>query len=283
MTFYPSDILFAATALAYVWASCLFLAQIAGSTRLGHAEVWGPRLVAAGAALHCAHIVVSSLVFNVCPVRGVHFPLSVFSMLACVAYLALRVRYRIGAVGALVTPMALTFLLASRFVGMGSMGAEPSAHVQSAMLPLHVAANLLGDALFLLAFAAAALYLAQERRLKQKKLEGLFQRLPPLDALERAEHRFLLIGFPFLTVGILTGTLWARRVEAGSSVDVWRAAFGYISWLVFAGVLILRTTAGWRGRRAAYGTIVGFGFAVVVLLIYLFRGAMVSGAAGVQS
>jgi ABC-type uncharacterized transport system permease subunit len=111
----------------------------------------------------------------------------------------------------------------------------------------------------------------QENQLKKKRLVGLFQRLPPLDALDKAEHRFLLAGFPLLTIGILTGTLWARRVEAGSAADLTRAAFGYITWFLYAGVLLLRAAAGWRGRRAAYGTIAGFGFAVIVLILYLLR------------
>jgi hypothetical protein len=60
-------------------------------------------------------------------------------------------------------------------------------------------------------------------------------------------------------------------VEAGATSEVLRAAFGYVTWLVIAGVLFLRAAAGWRGRRAAYGTIAGFTFAVVVLVIYLTR------------
>src|SRR5262249_15342870 len=142
----------------------------------------------------------------------------------------------------------LTFLLGSRIVTPSAP--EPSARVKSAILPLHVTVNLLGDGLFALAFATAALYLIQERHLKQKNLGGVFRRLPPLDALDLAEHRFLLAGFPLLTLGILTGTLWARHVELGSATDVWRAIFGYATWVLYAGVLVLRAAAGWRGRRA---------------------------------
>jgi ABC-type uncharacterized transport system permease subunit len=128
-----------------------------------------------------------------------------------------------------------------------------------------------GIALFTLAFSSAALYLIQEHLLKQKRIDGVFRRLPPLDVLDRAEHRFLLAGFPLLTIGIITGTLWARRVEMGSQSEVLRAVLGYVTWLVIAAVLFLRAAAGWRGRRAAYGTIAGFGFAVVILLFYLLR------------
>jgi ABC-type uncharacterized transport system permease subunit len=275
-----ADLLFLATALAYFGASALFVGFLAGITwpRAAATNVT-PRialvLVAIGTVLHAGHIVVSSLVLHVCPVEGMHFAMSVLSMFACVAYLAMRRRWRIDVVGAFVAPVALTFLLASRFVA-ADVG-EPSTRVKSAILPLHVTVNLLGDGLFTLAFAAAVAYLVQEKQLKKKHLSGIFQRLPPLDALDKAEHRFLLAGFPLLTIGILTGTIWARRVELGSTADLTRAAFGYVTWLLFAGVLLLRAAAGWRGRRAAYGTIAGFGFAVLVLILYLVRSMSLGG------
>jgi ABC-type uncharacterized transport system permease subunit len=264
------EVLFFTTALVYVAASIVFLAYLMGSDRVPYALTIGPRLVAVGAALHAAHIVVASLVYRVCPVEGMHFAMSVVSVVACGIYLAIRTRYRLHVVGAFVAPLALTFLLASRFVAIGATS-DDSAGIRSALLPIHITANLLGEALFLLAFAAAVAYLVQERRLKKKRLVGLVQRLPPLDALDRAEHRFLLAGFPLLTIGILTGTLWAQKVESGSPADIARAVFGYVSWLLFAGVLLLRAAAGWRGRKAAYGTIAGFGFALLVLVLYLLR------------
>jgi ABC-type uncharacterized transport system permease subunit len=268
-----ADLLFGATAAVYLAACVLFVAFLLG--RAERAARWAPRLVAVGVPLHASQIVVSSLLLHVCPVAGIHFAMSVASMLAAGAYVVARGRFRIDVVGVFVAPLALTFLLASRFVGAGA-GDAP--RLRSAILPFHVAANLLGVALFTLAFAAACAYLVQERRLKQKKLEGIFQRLPPLDALDRAEHRFLIAGFPLLTIGILTGTLWAREVEAGGAAEIARAAFGYVSWGLFGLVLLLRAAAGWRGRRAAYGTIAGFGFTVLVLLLYLVRDAASGGS-----
>lgn len=243
-----------------------------GARSLAPLARWAPRLVALAVPLHAAHIVTSSLVLHVCPVEGIHFAMSIASMLIALAYVLARRRFRIDVVGAFVAPLALTFLLASRFVGTGG-----GPKLRSAILPFHVAANLIGVALFTLAFAAAIAYLLQERHLKQKNLHGVFQRLPPLDALDRAEHRFLVAGFPMLTIGILTGTLWAREVEAGGTAEIARAAFSYVSWALFGGVLLLRAAAGWRGRRAAYGTIAGFGFTVLVLLLYIVRDATSAG------
>ncbi|HEY8091800.1 MAG TPA: cytochrome c biogenesis protein CcsA [Polyangiaceae bacterium] len=259
-----ADVLFGATAGAYLAASVLFIGFLLG--RADRAVRFAPRLVALGVPLHAAQICVWSLVLHVCPVEGIHFALSVASMLVCLVYVVARTRLRIDVVGAFVAPQALAFLLASRFVGP----VDEVPRLRSALLPFHVVSNLLGIALFTLAFAAAVAYLLQERRLKSKKLDRV-ERMPPIDALDRAEHRFLVAGFPLLTIGILTGTIWAREIESGGAAEIARAALSYASWALIGGVLLLRAAAGWRGRRAAYGTIVGFSLTVLVLLLYLAR------------
>ena len=268
MTLPLANVLFAVTASFYGIACVLFVASLLG--RAPRMARWAPRMVAVAVPLHAGQIGVLSLALRVCPVEGIHFAMSVASLLAALVYLIARTRFRIDIFGAFVAPLALTFLLASRFVAIGGSDVP---RLRSAILPFHVAANLLGVALFALAFAAAVGYLVQERRLKRKRLEGIFQRLPPLDALDRAEHRFLVAGFPLLTIGILTGSLWAREVEAGGAAEILRAILGYVSWGVFGLVLLLRAAAGWRGRRAAYGTVAGFCFTILVLLLYLVRGA----------
>ncbi|MCL2722806.1 MAG: cytochrome c biogenesis protein CcsA [Polyangiaceae bacterium] len=273
-----ANVLFVATIAVYVVASILFLRFLVRGK--GDVGTLGPRLIGLAAMLHAAHICVASLIAKVCPVQGIHFSMSVASMLMCAAYLVARRRLRIDVAGAFIAPLALTSLMASRFVGGG---AEPGERIKSVILPFHVTLNLLGVALFSLAFTAASLYLVQERLVKRKQIDGVSRRLPPLDALDRAEHRFLLASFPLLTIGIVSGSIWARRVEMGATTDVLRAVFGYVAWLFIAGVLFLRSVAGWRGRRAAYGTIAGFGFAVLVLVVYLVRHEQPSVAAQISS
>ena len=261
-----ADLLFLATAAAYFIASCLFLGYLFGAT--GASARFAPRVLAVGAVMHTAQIVVASELAHVCPVEGIHFAMSVVSLLVCCVYLVFRGRWRIDVVGAFVAPLALSSLLASRFVGGGAIA--PGPQVKSALLPLHVAVNLFGVALFSLAAGAAITYLVQEKQLKKKKLEGVFQRLPPLDQLDRAEHRLLLASFPLLTLGIISGTLWTKKIEMGNVFPLLHAAFGYSAWFICAAVLLLRAGAGWRGRRAAYGTIAAFGFTVILLLLYLW-------------
>lgn len=249
--------------------SAFFLEIARAKGRVGRAppSPVGPRLLAAAVVFHATYMTWASFIARVCPVQSAHFMLSVAAIVAAGLYLVARKRLRIHALGLLVAPLGLICLLATYL--LGQPGPEP--RMSWAFIALHIMANLVGVALFLLAGGAAALYLVQERRLKQKRAAS---NLPPLDALDSAVHRFLVAGFPLLTVGIVTGTMWARRLEVGSTDEVLRIVFGYATWLLFAGVLLLRVTAGWRGRRAAYGAILGLSCAAAVLVVYLVRPAL---------
>jgi ABC-type uncharacterized transport system permease subunit len=234
-------------------------------------------LLGIGAVAHLGFVINASFVARVCPVHSIHFALSMASLLATGAYLAARRRFRVHALGLVVAPVGLLVTVGTFF-----LGAPPAAQkLPASFIGLHVLANLLGDALFLLACGAAVMYLVQEKRLKKKKTALLVKKkggLPALDSLDKALHRFLLAGFPLMTLGVGTGTVFAHQLESGSVDEVLRAVFGWATWLLIAGVLLLRVVAGWRGRRAAYGTIAGFSCAVVVLLIYWFRPALKAAA-----
>jgi ABC-type uncharacterized transport system permease subunit len=260
-----AELAFYTAVAAYAGACALFhthLANHPGVSRAGGLAV-GALFVAA--IFHAAHVVTTSVVTHVCPIRSVHFVVSFGALLGSLIYLVLRRQAAVRPLGAFIAPAALTALLASRFM------ASPDHKVSGSFLALHVAVNMIGDAMFLLASAAAALYLIEERRLKRRHPATLFGRLPALDALDRAQHRFLLGGFPLLTLGIITGTVWAHRLLAGSPSEIARALLAYATWTLFASVLVLRSALGWRGRKAALGTLAGFAFAVAVLVVYLVR------------
>jgi cytochrome c-type biogenesis protein CcsB len=97
-----------------------------------------------------------------------------------------------------------------------------------------------------------------ERELKRKKLGAIFKRLPSLDVLDDINYRCLTIGFPLLTLGIITGSIWASF--AWGSYWSWdpKEVWSLITWLLYAALLHGRMTVGWRGRKAAILAIVGF-------------------------
>lgn len=247
--------------VAYSIAATLFFVDLARRDTAPFARSWAPRLLGAGAVAHALQVCLASLVTGTCPVESLAFALSLSALLIVVAYLLLRRRWRVDALGVAAVPIALTLLVGAQFVGQGTRATQEN----SSLLILHVTSNLFGLGLFLLAGAAGAFYLLQERRLKSKLMPS---RLPALDALDRAEHGFLLAGFPLQTLGAISGGAF---IAEGSTTEPMQIVLAYATWALIAAVLLLRSLAGWHGRRTAYGTVAGAACVLVVLVIYVVR------------
>ena len=109
------------------------------------------------------------------------------------------------------------------------------------------------------------LYLLQSQLLKQKQLGGLFRRLPPLETIRVSAHWLAAAGFSMLSLGLLTGTLWALRAwEPGWYLDP-KVVTSAFAWLVYAVYLYASGVSGWQGRRTTYFLIGGF---LAVLIAY---------------
>ncbi len=106
------------------------------------------------------------------------------------------------------------------------------------------------------------MYLVQEHQLKSKRIGAITQRLPSLQVLDDLNYQSLTYGFPLLTLGIITGAIWAEyawgRYWNWDPKETW----SLITWLLYAALLHQRLTVGWRGRKAAIMAIAGF-FAVL--------------------
>ena len=193
--------------------------------------------------------------------------LSFFAWLTVGVYVAVQARYHLPAIGAVVAPLAFTVTLASFAFYTGVRELPPN--LRSAWLPVHVTAAFLGNAVLALAFCVSLVYLFSERQLKGKRVRiDLFgRRLPSLETLDQLNYRALVWGFPLLTLGIVTGALFAKHTWGAFWSWDEREIFSLVTWLLYAGLLEARMVAGWRGRRAATVTIVGF---AVVFVSFVF-------------
>jgi ABC-type uncharacterized transport system permease subunit len=261
-----SVIAFHIVVVVYSVAAALYFVDLAAGDRAVLARRFAPRVFLAAVGLHAAHLIFE-MVSGLADAWSPRSALSLCGITASAAYVAIRRKLRIDAVGVAVAPLVLTLYVASEFLrGSGVVTDFPRT-----LLFLHVIANVLGVGLFLLAGAASGFYLVQERRLKEKRVKSLHGRMPALDALDLTEHRLLLAGFPLLTFGIVSGAVFAVRLDAMSGASAARALLAYATWLLVASVLVLRAVAGWRGRRAAYGTLAGVACVIVVIGIYVAR------------
>jgi cytochrome c-type biogenesis protein CcsB len=249
-------------AVVYLAATVLHLVFLA--FQKPGVEAWARRATWAGFGLHSLGLAVRFFEAGYTPVTSLHESLSFFAWCIVGLYLVLQLRYRVPSLGGFASPLALVFVLAA----LGTEGAvEPlNPALQSAWLPVHVVLLFLGDGAFALAAAAGVMYLIQERQLKRKRLSGWFNRLPSIDVLDELNYRCLTIGFPLLTLGIITGSAWAQ--QAWGTYWSWdpKETWSLITWLLYAALLHGRLTVGWRGRRAAIWALVGFGSVLFTFL-----------------
>jgi ABC-type uncharacterized transport system permease subunit len=257
-------LIFIATSALYA-ASCglFFIHLVRGGKR---AVVWASRVLGVAIAAHCGFLVINYVTFGRAPISDIHEVLAIASLLLSLGYLVTMSAHRLTVLGAFITPVTLLLFLGA---SLGGRVTDVPDAVRSAMLPLHVAVNVLGVVAFALASAAATAYLIQERLLRHRDVVGVFQRLPALDVLDSLGFKMVVAGFPLFTVGLLTGTLWVARDH--QTLDA-RQYFAALAWVFFASVLLARAAAGWRGRRAAIGTMLGFLCTMAALGGYLLRG-----------
>lgn len=180
-------------------------------------------------------------------------------------YLLVQLKYRLTVLGGIIAPLALLMTLAA--LAFGRSDGEIPPGLQTFWLPLHVTLAFLGNAVFALAFAVSLVYLLQERGLKHKKITALMKRFPSLESLDSLNYRLLAWGFPLMTLGIITGSLWAGIYWG----DYWswepRQISSGLVWLFYGALLHARLTAGLRGKKAALLTMVGFSVVLGYFLI----------------
>jgi ABC-type uncharacterized transport system permease subunit len=202
------------------------------------------------------------------PGSSVREALGFLSWLLAGGYFFWSLKYDLKVLGAFVTPLVVVMLALARLSPSGQ--AVPELTVLGR---IHISLATIGVAVFSLATIVAAVYLLQERTLKKKNFDGvLYKNATALETLDRLAHRLVLVGFPIFTLAIMLGVFWVAK--RGTSFARIEYPIAGITWIAFASLIIARTARGWRGRRAAWLTILGFAAAMIVLAIYLGRRAV---------
>jgi ABC-type uncharacterized transport system permease subunit len=181
---------------------------------------------------------------------GMHEVDSLLALLICGAFLLIAFLYRTVSFGVFALPLSLLLVL-DPAIGL-SHSSFQSPVVRTGWLFLHISALLAAYAALFFSLLANLLYLIQERRLKQKNRIGFLTWLPPLETLDRIASTMLLVGFPFMTVGLLAGSVIAQlSVGAAYFLDP-KVMLSFGMWVLYLGMLFVRQSAGLRGRRAVY-------------------------------
>ncbi len=205
------------------------------------------------------------------PVAGPTSAISTFVWLLGLAYLYTELTTDERSMGVFILPL----LVALQSIPALRPTVEDRAPVlQGPLFGVHVSSLLFAYASFALACVIGITYVLLFKEIKAKHLGFFYARLPSLQVLDRMNQVAVLVGWTFLTIGILVGAIWAAqvrgygpgsidpRVQAMSLQDP-KIFVALVCWFVYSFELFAARRIGWGGRRAAYLSAVGF--AIVLL------------------
>ena len=209
------------------------------------------------------------------PFSTLYESLVFFAWTTGLIYLVIERRYQNRVIGAFAMPLAcLALAYASLSPDKTIEPLIPA--LKSNWLIAHVISCFLGYAAFAVAFGASILYLIKSKETVPEASAGQSGKLliPAAPVLDELTHQLIMFGFLFLTVGIITGAVWAQtawgRYWGWDPKETW----SLITWFIYAAVLHFRMMRGWRGKRIAVLSVVGF---VSVLFTYFGVNFLLSG------
>jgi len=295
----PLDELLIAVALAAYTLGALALLAYFFSRRTWLRDAGVP-LAIFGCAAQFAQLATRLEMTHVWPLLNLYGSLSLFTAMSVAVYIGFAFRYRLWFAGGFVLAIAAVFLAYAVTWYEGTMPPVPS--LQSYWAKIHVPIVVSSYAAFLVAFVFSCVYLfkyyATESVVRRSALaaagggaigsgsalEAAAQTgdpvarwllaLPPLPQLDVIVYRAVAIGLPLISVGIITGAMWAK--EAWGAYWQWdpKETAALFSWIIYLAYMHLHTRHAWRGLRTSWVSVVGF---VSIIFCYLGVNIWISG------
>ena len=219
-----------------------------------------------GLSFHCAFLIVVSIRSGTLPVSTLFESSTFYLSLIVLLSVILNFLYRLQALTPFVMPIVTGFSIAS--IALVRNDLALTYNLKTFWLFAHIIPLFLGYASFTVSFIFSIMYLTQEMQLKKKSFGPLFENLPSLETLDALMWKTITLGFPLLTIGLVSGTVWAKTSNILGLL--WyldpKVTLGALTWLIYAAILHLRLGASFHGTRVAIVTIAGF---VIVILTFI--------------
>jgi ABC-type transport system involved in cytochrome c biogenesis permease subunit len=230
-------------------------------------------LLVAAALSHTFVIGMQTMEVGHVPVAGATSAISTFVWLLALSYLYVEMTTDERAMGVFILPL----LVALQAIPGFRPGVEDRAAVlQGPLFGVHVSSLLFAYASFALACVIGITYVLLFKEIKAKHLGFFYARLPSLQVLDRMNQRAIVIGWVFLTIGLIVGGIWAAQARGGYgaadprvqaiSLEDPKIFLALLCWFVYSFELFAARRIGWAGRRAAYLSALGF---VIVLFNFV--------------
>jgi cytochrome c-type biogenesis protein CcsB len=251
--------LFNACTLVYFAAMVLYIAYVAFRTeRVGKVASW---TLVAGFVIETAALGVRwyesyAMGIGRIPLTNLYESLVFFAWTVAIIYLILERKFRLRIMGAFVAPFPFIIMAYASLTSKEIRPLIPA--LQSNWLTYHVITCFIGYAAFAVSFGLSILYLMKIRAEQNQKTGPFWGFIPDSPTLDEVSYKTIAIGFPLMTIGIVTGAFWAN--VAWGSYWSWdpKETWSLIVWLIYAAYLHARITRGWRGKKSAVLSIVGF-------------------------
>ncbi|HEX9759706.1 MAG TPA: cytochrome c biogenesis protein CcsA [Candidatus Acidoferrales bacterium] len=229
---------------------------------------WTGRLatatLAAGLAVHWLALLERARELDSVPYQDLYGSMSLFAWLLGLTYLGVEAFHRQRSVGPFVLPVVMGLMVVATLLAPAEIPPPPE-KAHGVLFALHVTLSILGYSAFALAFVMSLIYLAQNRLLRDRKLDNVFWKFPALELLERMSRSSVIVGMASMVVGTVLGFVWAHRIQ-GAAWNADAKEVVTIAILALYGIYLwLGRTTTWRGARAAVVCVANF---VIVVFSY---------------
>ncbi|OGW52787.1 MAG: c-type cytochrome biogenesis protein CcsB [Nitrospirae bacterium RIFCSPLOWO2_02_42_7] len=259
-SFFFFDIIF----WIYLAAACCYIFYMGIKKEgLGHLAF---ALTVIGWLLNSVVLVVRWYETGRAPYANLYETMVLLSWMIVAGYIAIELKYKkLRVLGAIIVSIAFLAIGAAAMLPYRYQAIEPLIPaLQSNWLVLHVVTTFIGYAGFAIAFGLGIMYLFKERAERSGR-SSFFDRFPSSEILDDLNYKFIAIGFPFVTLGIILGAIWANYAWGGYWSWDPKETWSLIVWFIYAGYFHGRLVRGWKGRKTAYFSIIGF---TAVIFLY---------------
>jgi cytochrome c-type biogenesis protein CcsB len=275
-------------------------------------RLFGIPLAIIGCVAQFAQLIARFEVTGIWPLLNLYGSLSLFAAMAVAIFMGFAFRYKLWFAGGFVIGLAALFLAYGVTWNEGTMPAVPS--LQSYWAKIHVPIVVSSYAAFLVSFVFSCIYLVKyyaERSFEGKRVMAAagnvavpasaadfsmtlardtpameaaaahgnqvaqwFASLPSLPQLDVIVYRAVAIGLPLISIGIITGAMWAK--ESWGAYWQWdpKETAALASWIVYLAYMHLHTRNNWRGLRTSWVSVVGF---LTIMFCYFGVNIWISG------
>ena len=268
----------------------------AAADRIGR---WSVGIVGIGAVIHVTSLLVRAIAVDAVPWSNMYEFSSVFGLVAILAFLATlwKAPQTRPLGGFVLLPVIVLMFLAGTVLYSNAQKLVPA--LQSYWLAIHVFLVSIAEGALMTSAVLTVLYLVKSRHDRKaasasvvasaeaitagassgtttarRSRPSLAERLPAAATLDKAAYRVVAFSFPLYTVAVICGAIWAEaawgRYWGWDPKETW----AFIVWVLYAGYLHARATAGWKGRSAAVINLVGF---TAILFNLFFVNFVISG------